>query len=191
MINQLITPIQNSDKKQLNIIDFEKNKTKNQVNSVLNLDYEELLLDLLYEIDLEPINVEEFSDWIQKKIKFNFWNLWYLKLSIKGNTANIDMVQMPQKWYEAMLFIIKYILENWLKYITWEANPQNKSSSNIQRRLKILVSFYSSFWFFPTKNSWTWWMYMQWDITSNELLRVLYNKTKIYIETKKWPAIKK
>ncbi len=169
-------------------------KSKLLVKWILEEDYELLFLDLLEEnqkdLFLIPLDKEEFNDWIKKIVKFNFWNLGYIKLEVKWNILNIEMINMPTNWIESMIFIIKYALENWILTITWEANPRKKISKDIKRRLKVLVNFYSSFWFITYINSWNWWTYMSLNLNQEWLLKVLYNKAKIYLETKKWPTLK-
>lgn len=189
-MSEKLIPNQSNEKKQTNL--FNQIETPYKVNDILNDDYEELLLDLLYKNNLKPLNIEEFKGEFQKKIKFDFWLLWYLKLTIIWNSLNIDMISMPKNWHKAMLFIIEYALENWITYINWEANPQKKISKDLERRLDILVKFYVSFWFFPTeKYSHSWWRYISWNIEDKELLKVLYKKSLVFFKTDKWPWIKR
>ncbi len=164
-------------------------ETKDKIQSTIGEDIELLFLDLLDEILPEPIEVDEF--WVegQKVIKYNFWQYWYYKIEVKSNIISIQMIQMPKKWPEAMLSIIRYAYENGLTKIKWEANPQKKNSPDMNRRLKLLISFYTSFWCKPDLYSWTGGQYMMMNLSEPGLLEVLYKKTKIFKETWKWPIL--
>ena len=179
------------DNPEVHFLNYEE---KEKIELILNWDYDLLILDLFQENQdffLTPISEpEELDIWFKKILKFNFWINWYIKLEIIWNILKIDMIDMPNKWNESMLFIIKYALENWVKNILWEANPRKKISKNMDRRLKILVDFYTWFWFIPNIDSWTWWKYMSLDFREKKLLEVIYNKLWIYLKTKNWPTLR-
>jgi len=164
-------------------------ETKDKIQSSIGEDIELLFLDLLDEILPAPIEVDEF--WVegQKVIKYNFWQFWYYKIEVKSNIISIQMIQMPKKWPEAMLSIIRYAYENGLTKIKWEANPQKKNSPDMNRRLKLLISFYTSFGCKPDLYSWTGGQYMMMNLSEPGLLEILYKKTKIFKETWRWPIL--
>lgn len=164
-------------------------ETQNKVQSIVNEDIELLFLDLLDEILPEPIEIEESWDELYRSVKYKFWVHWYYKIEIKSGIIWIEMIQMPTKWVEAMLSIIRYAYENGLTKIKWEANPQKKHSSDMNRRVRLLVSFYTSFWCKPELYSRTGWKYMVMNLSEPGLLEVLYKKTKIFQETWKWPIL--
>lgn len=166
-----------------------QHQTCKKVESTLDDDVELLFLDLLDEILPEPLEVEEFWDEIHKIIKCNFWQFGYYKIEIQSWVISIQMIQMPKKWVEAMLSIIRYALENWLTKIKWEANPQKKHSRDMPRRLRILVSFYTSFWCKPDVFSGTGGQYVMMNLREKWLLEVLYKKAQIFKETGKWPIL--
>lgn len=165
-------------------------QTSQKVHNILDKeDFELLFLDLLDEILPEPIEINEYWDEIYKSVKCNFWVNGHYKIEIKSGVISIEMIQMPTKWVEAMLSIIRYAYENGLTKIKWEANPQKKHSSDMNRRVRLLVSFYTSFWCKPELYSKTGGKYMVMNLSEPGLLEVLYKKTKIFQETWKWPIL--
>ncbi len=180
---------QNPDISLNSSINALQNHTRDKVQSIVNEDIELLFLDLLDEILPEPLEVEEFWDEIHKIIKCNFWQFGYYKIEIQSGIISIQMIQMPKKWVEAMLSIIRYAYENGLTKIKWEANPQKKHSHDMSRRLRILVSFYTSFWCKPDVYTGTGGQNVMMNLSEKGLLEVLYRKAQIFKETGKWPIL--
>ena len=64
----------------------------------------------------------------------------------KGVELSINMIDMPWKGIEALLFILRYALEKDFYRITLLAILQ-KEVPHMKRREKILIQYYNSFWF--------------------------------------------
>lgn len=92
-------------------------------------------------------------------------------------TLGIDFIRMPWKWVPAMLQIIRLAIEEGRIKIKWNAQPQKIYTSDLQRRTKLLLDFYWSFWLYRvdrTSNHIS-------GILTEELLRVINNKVQTFL----------
>lgn len=154
----------------------------NQVFSILKEDFDEYdkLIEILELLIDEP---KEFNEQGWGVFNLKFSNNEYIRLILNWQELSIDMIDRPWNGIDAMLRIFLFALKNDVSKITWKAQPQkNKDSSKYERRRKILLNFYSSFWF-KILNTSTWKMRLDLD---DENIKILLNKVRYYIENKKW-----
>lgn len=91
---------------------------------------------------MEPTNISH-KNW------YTAYFFWEDSIEIeerKENELYINMIDMPWRGIEALLFILRYALEKNFDRITLFAIPQ-KEVPHMKRREKILIQYYNSFWF--------------------------------------------
>ena len=156
-----------------------------QIHKILTInedDYDENLIEL---VKMKyPQAWEYFSENDNGGVKKVFSDWKYIRLQRKdSNTLDIDMIQMPWQWNQAMLEIFTYCIENNIFKLTWKIQPQKKpftKKSSSERRKQVLMDAWSNFGFSNL------------DGTNIELIfsednkRVLVNKIKYYLEKWKW-----
>lgn len=101
----------------------------------------------------------------------------YILLDEQWGTIDINMLQTPGKWEEAMLDVLCFCIEKWYSKVTWKIQPQKKPSA---RRSKILLDKWISFGF-TSKDGYK----LELEL-SQENIRVLKNKIVYYLENGKW-----
>lgn len=145
-------------------------------------------LSLQREKLLSRISVMEPTD-ISHKNWYTAYFFWEDSIEIeekKGNELYINMIDMPWRGREALLFILRYALEKNFYRITLFAIPQ-KEVPHVKRREKILIDFYYSFWFKNDSTAPQQYLHpLMLDLLDEKVLTILIRRIEQYRESGKW-----
>lgn len=168
-----------------NVFAWAQNFTNDKIDTIINPDYELLLLDTLknnWEILLPKVISDDYE--VVTTFYFSERDRWIIMSNIFNGEIYLTNLRMPWDGFRSMLFAIKYALDRKAEKLSLSACPQ-KRVPQMERRLKVLKDFYSSFWFIDTHDN-----IMSLDLKNKNIYEFLHKKILEYLKTWKWDMTK-